>query len=264
MSFTRSNSSICGHPGNWPAASSIVHEDMSFQKSLPLLFGLILFLLSPAGFAQPGTANGAANVAPNGSGPAPAASVRGIVQPALLDIQSTVGSLNTGRWKAPNEVKAATERNLSSIQRDLVETLPNLINQADAAVGSVPAAFAVYRNIDALYDVLLRVSETAMLAAPDNDASAVASALDRLESARRQLGDVILASAQDRDAQIVQLQAAVKAAATVAPPPPAKATVVDDGPSAPAAKKKRKPAAKPAAKPPAPNAGTGTTPPSSH
>jgi hypothetical protein len=263
LSFTRSNSSICGHAGNWPAASGIVHEDMSFQKSLPLLFGLILFLLSPAGFAQPG----AANSVPSGSGAAPAvsaASVSGIVQPALSDIQSTVGLLNTGRWKAPNEVKAAADRNLSSIQRDLVETLPKLLNQADAAAGSVPAAFAVYRNIDALYDVLLRVSETAMLAAPDNDASAVASALDRLESARRQLGDAIVASAQDRDAQIIRLQAAVKAATTVAPPPPAKATVVEDGPPAPAAKKKRKPAAKPAAKPPATNAGSGTTPPSSN
>jgi hypothetical protein len=91
-----------------------------------------------------------------------------MVQPALLDVQRTVGSLNTGRWKAPNEVRAAADRNVSSIQRDLVETLPNLLNQADAASGSVPPAFAVYRNIDALYDVLLRVSQTASLAAPDS------------------------------------------------------------------------------------------------
>src|ERR1700739_1410902 len=104
LSFTRTNSSICSHAGNWPAASGIVHEDMSLQKSLRLLLGLILFLLSPAGFAQPG----ATNSAPSGVGAAPAvsaASVSAIVQPALSDIQSTGGSLNTGRGKAPNEVK---------------------------------------------------------------------------------------------------------------------------------------------------------------
>jgi len=184
-----------------------------------------------------------------------------IVQPALQDIQQTIGSLNTGRWKAPNEVKAAADRNISSIQRDLVETLPNLIGQADAAAGSVPPAFAVYRNVDALYDVLLRVNQTAMLAAPDNDASAVAAALERLESARKQLGDAIAASAQDREVQIVHLQAAVKAAAAAVPPPQEKTTVVDDGPQAkPAVKRKRKAAPKP----PANSTGSGTTPPSSN
>ena len=60
-----------------------------------------------------------------------------IVQPALQDVQHAVGSLNTGKWKAPGDVKAAADRNLSSIQRDLAETLPNLISQADGAAGSV-------------------------------------------------------------------------------------------------------------------------------
>lgn len=228
---------------------------MSIQKCASFLFAFVLFA-DCVGFSQAS--------AVNGSG-VNTGSVSAIAQPALLDIQRAVGSLNTGRWKAPNEVKAAADRNLSSIQRDLVETLPNLISEADAAAGSVPPAFAVYRNIDALYDVLLRVNQTAMLAAPENDASAVASALERLESARKQLGDAIVASAQDREVQIVRLQAAVKAAATAAPPPPEKTTVVDDGPQAkPAVKKKRKSAAKPAPKPAANSSGSGTTPPSAN
>jgi hypothetical protein len=184
--------------------------DMSKQKCL--ILGLLLIAIPlgvaiPVGFAQPGTEPAAGSGAGNNQGGAPAAaapSVSSLVQPALASVQQAVGSLNTGRWKAPNEVKAATDRNLSSIQRDLVETLPGLLSQADAAAGAVPPAFAVYRNIDALYDVLLRVNQTAMLAAPDNDATAVADALDRLESARRQLGDAIASSAQTREAQIVQ------------------------------------------------------------
>jgi hypothetical protein len=232
--------------------SSIVREDMLIQKcasaSLPLVF-----LASSLGFSQ--------SVSANVSG----GSVSSIVQPALADVQRTVTSLNTARWKAPNEVKAAADRNVSSIQRDIVDTLPNLLTQADGATGSVPPAFAVYRNIDALYDVLLRVNQTAFLAAPDSEASAVASALDQLEAARRQLGDTIVASAQDREAQIVKLQAAVKAAEAAPPPPPAKTAVVDDGPAAtPAVKKKKKPAAKPAPKPPAANSGSGSTPPPSN
>jgi hypothetical protein len=213
----------------------------------------LLLVTNSLGFSQP--------AAVNGSGGA----ISSIVQPALLDVQRTVGSLNTGRWKAPGDVRAAADRNLSSIQRDLVETLPNLLAQADGAAGSVPPAFAVYRNIDALYDVLLRVNQTAFLAAPDNEASAVASALNDLESARRQLGDAIAASALDREGEIVKLQAAVKAAAAAAPPPaPMKTAVVDDGPAAPAVKKKRKPAAKPAPKPAPDNTGAGSAPPPSN
>jgi hypothetical protein len=210
---------------------------MLISKCATALVPLVLLATSP-GFSQSPAANG------------PGGSVSSLVQPALLDVQRTVGSLNTGKWKAPNEVRAAADRNLSSIQRDIVETLPNLMNQADAAPGSVAPTFAVYRNIDALYDVVLRVSQTATLAASDNEASAVASALTRLESVRRQLADTIVASSQDREAQIVKLQAAMKTAeAAAVPPAPAKSAVVDDGPATPAVKKKKKPAAKPAPKP---------------
>lgn len=222
---------------------------MSIQKPFFPFLAVLLFAGS-AGLSQSGAGAGG--------------SVSAIVQPALQDVQHAVGSLNTGKWKAPGDVKAAADRNLSSIQRDLAETLPNLISQADGAAGSVAPAFAVYRNIDALYDVLLRVNQTAMLAAPDNDASSVAAALERLESARKQLGDAIVASAQDREAQIVKLQEAIKAAAAAPPPPPPKTAVVDDGPAQPAVKKKHKPAAKPAPKPPAANPAPASTPPSTN
>jgi hypothetical protein len=231
---------------------------MSISKCI-LQFFAVAVLASSAGFSQsaPGPSGG---TGPGTAGP----SIAAIVQPALQDVQSTIGTLNTGRWKAPGEVKASTDRNLSSIQRDLVETLPGLIAQADGAAGSIAPSFAVYRNIDALYDVLLRVDQTAMLAAPDNEASAVASSLDRLESARKQLGDAIVSSAQAREAQIVKLQAAVKAAASAAPAsPPAKVAVVDDGPAQPTVKKKRKPAAQKTPAPsPATSSGTASNPPS--
>jgi hypothetical protein len=170
-----------------------------------------------------------------------------ILQPALTDVQRSMSALTISRWKAPNDVRNAAQQNAASIQRDLTDTLPPLLSQADAAGGSVPQAFAVYRNIDALYDVLLRVYGTSSLAAPQGEADELFSSLQRLESARTQLGDAILGASQAREAEVVRLQAAVKAAAaTPAPAAPAKTTVVDDGPAASTTKKKKKPAAKPA------------------
>ena len=177
-----------------------------------------------------------------------------IVQPALTEVQRSVSALNISRWKAPGQVKNAAQQDTGSIQRDLSDTLPGLLSKADAAPTSVPSAFVVYRNIDALYDVLLRVSETASLAAPQGESDALFSSLNKLETARSQLGDAILNASQQREDQVVKLEAAVRAAAaTQAQAPPAKTTVIDDGAAPPSpAKKKKKPAAKaPATNPPA-------------
>jgi hypothetical protein len=193
------------------------------------------------------------------SGASPvSAPVSAIVQPALTEVQSSLSALNISRWKAPSEVKSAAQQNTTSIERDLTNILPGLLSQADAASGAVPAEFAAYRNIDALYDVLLRVYETASLSAPQSESDALFSALQRLETARTQLGDAILNASQQREEQLVKLQAAVRAAtAASAQPTPAKSTVVDDGPAASPTVRKKK---KPAPKPPANSSGTAQTP----
>ena len=199
--------------------------------------------------SQPSPASEAAMV--------PRVSVYSIVQPALTEVQRSTASLTIPKWKAPGEVRNAAQQNTASIQRDLTDTLPGLVTQADSAPGSVPASFGVYRNIDALYDVLLRVYQTAFLAAPENEVDSVSSALQKLEAARRQLGDTIVSDSKAHETQIVQLQNALKTATETHPEAPAvKPAVIDDGPT-PAPKKKKKPAAKPPA-----NSGQSQTPPS--
>jgi hypothetical protein len=179
-----------------------------------------------------------------------------ILQPALSDVQSSTSALNISRWKAPGEVRTATQQDVDSIQRDLGNMLPGLIAQADASPGSVPPSFTVYRNLDALYDVLLRVSETANLAAPSSEAASVASSLQKLEAARSQLGEAILHTSQHQETQIAAFQAAIRAAKAV-PAAQKTETVIDDGPvRTPARRAKRKtvpkkPAPKPAAGTPA-------------
>lgn len=198
-------------------------------------------------------------LAPDTQGAAHASSTvlpSAMLQPVLSDVQTSTSGLNISRWKAPSSVRDAAQQNVDSIQRDLGNTLPGLIAQADAAPGSVPASFAVYRNIDALYDVLLRVSESADLAAPENEADSVDSSLQKLEAVRAQLGDSILRNSQHNEAQVVTLEAAVrsaKAAAAAAAQPKAP-IVVDDGPADTPAKRVRK---KTLPKKPAPNPASG-------
>jgi hypothetical protein len=132
------------------------------------------------------------------------------------------------------------------MERDVSDTLPGLINTALADPAKVSPAFSVYRNVDALYDVLLRVSETAQLAGASRDASLLEDQRAALEDARTHLGAALLQSSQAQDAEVLHLRST---AAAAPPPPPAAKTVVDDGPATkPKTTKKR--AHKPATPPP--------------
>lgn len=172
------------------------------------------------------------------------------LRPALSQVSQAVSNVDIRHWKAPNSVKSAAADDVASIQRDLSGTLAGLMSQAEAAPSSIPSSFAVYRNVDALYDTLLRVVETAGLAAPDQDAMALENALTQLEAARSDLGEKILMAAQAQQNEVLRLRTVI-ARAAVAPPPPVKTIVVDDGPVRKetvhhhTTKKAAKPAAKP-------------------
>lgn len=219
------------------------------------IFPIVLALLLASGSrAQSPAADGQ-----SAAHPASTSLCSTILQPALSNVQSTTAALNISRWKAPASVRDAAQQNVDSIQRDLGNTLPGLIAQADDVPASVPPSFAVYRNVDALYDVLLRVSETADLAAPADEADSVANSLQKLEGARKELSDSILRASEQQQSQLAALQSAANAVKAV-PVEPSK-TVVDDGPvTTPKPAKKKTAAKKPAPKPPA--SAPAPTPPS--
>jgi hypothetical protein len=167
-----------------------------------------------------------------------------LLQPALSELASTIAELHIAKWKAPGPVKDEAQGNAASIQRDLRNTLPALLSQADGAPQSVAGSFAVYRNLDALYEVLLRVSGTAELAAPDVEAANLAHSLMTLEAGRRALAESILSASHAQEAALLLARQPPPPAA---PPPPAPSTtVVSDGPVASApARHKAKPKPKP-------------------
>jgi hypothetical protein len=171
----------------------------------------------------------------------PVASLR----PALANVQNTIANLSVGHWKAPVETRAAVQQDINSMQRDLNATLPGLVAQVEANPAALSPAFAVFRNLDALYDVLLRVTETAALAGSGSDAGSLEDARAGLEDGRAKLGAWLLQSISAQDAQIVRLQAAAAARPAAAPAAAPNKIVIDDGPENPKPRKK-KPAPTPA------------------
>jgi hypothetical protein len=168
------------------------------------------------------------------------------LRPALANVQTAITNLNVAHWKAPNDIRATTQQDINSMQRDLNTTLPPLIDQAASASSSGPGAlapaFAVFRNLDALYDVLLRITETAGLAGSAADASNLEDARAGLEDGRGKLGAWLLQAIGAQDAQVVRLQATATARppAAAAPAAPNK-IVVNDGPDTTKPHKKKPP-----------------------
>jgi hypothetical protein len=230
---------------------------------------LLFTMLSPFCFGQaappaPGTGTGSTPAqsspgapasatpsvaAPRESRPKPSAQL----QPALDNLGQAVGALNLEKWKK-GSIRDEASTNLNSIQRDLQSTLPPILTEADGAPQVTSKLLPVTRNIDALYDVLLRVVDGARIAAPSDQFAQLQTAMTGLDKARHTLNDAIQETASAQEKQIGDLRQALKTqpapvCPAVSAPPPAPAPA-----KKPAPKKKRKPSttpAKPADNPPA-------------
>jgi hypothetical protein len=184
--------------------------------------------------------------------PAGAQTTSAMLQPSLDGLHKTIQGLHLDKWKG-GSVRAEAERNIGSIMQDLEGTLPPLLQNADAAPASVSAALPALRNIDALYDVVLRVFDAARVSAPGDQVEALQQAMNGLEGGRRSLMDHVAASADAREKQVADLQTKLKTQVVpVCPAPP-------PAPVCPTPKKAVRKRAKPAAgTQSAPSTGTTT------
>ncbi len=140
------------------------------------------------------------------------------MQPAIETLRQTIWILRPEKWKASDAIRQETSANIDSIHRDLTNTLPSLLTAADQTPDSVSRMLPAYRNIEALYDVLLRVVQVANLTAPKQQSAALDHARASLEDARRSLGDHLNSAALAQDRQVHSLQAALRAVPPPAPP----------------------------------------------
>ena len=181
------------------------------------------------------------------------------VSSALTGILS---QLKVEKWKADTNSKRQAESNAESIQRNLKSALPGMISGVRSAPQDLGAEFKLYRNLNALYDVMGSLTESTGAFGPKGDYEALAQQLDRLDSIRRNLGDSLEQLAASNQSQLDQLRTQVKnlqAQANAAPP---KKVVVDDNESASkAASGSKKKAKKPAPKPDSLTTGTTTSSP---
>jgi hypothetical protein len=191
------------------------------------------------------------------------------LEAASKNTQADLVKLRIERWKTDTASKKQALTNVDSISRNLAGALPEIISQLRAAPEDVPATFKLYRNLDALYDVLGSVVESTGAFGSKDDLQSLSNDLNAFESTRKQMAERIESLSSAKEMEIVRLRADLKTAQAAIPATPPKKTVVDDNepPKKPVVKKK--PVSKPttpapATKPPAgqtqPPAATQPTP----
>ena len=236
---------------------------------LPLLCTIPFFAHPSLGQVPPANAPVAAKsaseysvqgTAPSGQGTAPVsyasvAQLNGLL--SQLDAtskttQSDLAKLRVERWKTDANYKKQILANTDSIQRNLQGALPEIMTQLRNAPEDLPSTFKLYRNLDALYDVLGSVAESTGAFGPKDDFQSLSNDLNSFEASRKTLAERIETLASAKESEIARLRTDLKTAQSAIPAAPPKKIVIDDTetPKKPPVKKK------PAVKKPA----TATTP----
>jgi hypothetical protein len=168
--------------------------------------------------------------------------------------QADLAKLRIERWKTDSSTKKQSLGDVESIQRNLQNALPDMIAQVRNAPEDLPATFKLYRNLDALYDVLNGVVESTGAFGPKDDFQSLSNDVNAFEGTRKQIAERVNNLAQSKEQEIIRLRADLKTAQAAIPAAPPKKIVVDDTEPAKKPVVKKKPVAKKPA--------TTTTPPS--
>src|SRR5690242_20566200 len=202
---------------------------------------LLIAVIAPLSQAQTPLSSPPANTVPATQSLPDPGNLLSRIQQETLGLSADLGKLRIDKWKADSSTKSQATDNLQSIQRNITNALPGLISAVRSAPQSLGANFKLYRNINALYDVLANVAESAGAFGKREEYDVIAPHVAAIDDDRRAYGDLLAQMTASADSRIAAYQqAAAKAAAE-----PPKKIIIDDTEPAPAPKKKsrKKPAA---------------------
>jgi hypothetical protein len=224
-------SNPAGHSPDWRHFAKAVKMDMlarrtsTMNRYIPALVALLLF----TGMCM-------------AQAPAPAVSYSSIselnqllagLQQASQAIQDDLSHLRIEKWKTDSNTKKQSQSDVESVQRNLQSALPGMLNDLKSSPESAPLTFKVYRNLDALYDVMNSVVESTGAFGNKEEFQSLNKDLGALEESRRAFAGRMDKVANAKETEIGQLRAALQTARAEIPP---KKTVVDD--TKPATEKK--------------------------
>lgn len=182
--------------------------------------------------------------------------ILGSLNQASQSAQDNLSRLRIERWKTDSNTKRQTESDTESVMRNLKDALPTIVTQLQNSPENLAVTFKLYRNLDALYDVLTSIVESAGAFGSKEEFQSLSNDLNALDNSRHSVAERMDKLATAKDNEIGELRVALQNARAAVPP---KKTVVDDGEAPKATPHKKtttkpkttKPATPPTSQPPA-------------
>src|ERR1700757_2915674 len=150
------------------------------------------------------------------------------IEATSKNTQTDLGKLKIERWKGNGSEKKEGFGNVDSVQRNLQGALPEIITQLRNAPEDLNITFKLYRNLDALYDVLNNVAEMAGAFGSKDDLQSISNDISAFEGARKQLGERIENLSSSKEQELTRLRTQLKTLQTQVEAAPPKKIVVDD------------------------------------
>jgi hypothetical protein len=171
------------------------------------------------------------------------------LEQATQATQLDLAKLRIEKWKIDSSSKHQAQTNVESVQRNLQSALPEIVAQLRASPENLTSTFKLYRNLDALYDVLGAVAESAGAFGTKDEYQSLGNDLNDFERSRRSFADRMESLAGAKEGELARLRTALANAQAAVKTEPLKKVIVDDTepPKKPPAKKK--PTPKPATAP---------------
>jgi hypothetical protein len=218
---------------------------------LTLTIAASLLLMCPGGLLAQAPAN------PPNSTPVSYTSISELnqlianLQSVSQSAQQDLSHLRIEKWKTDSNTKKQTQSDTESILRNLQNALPSILADLKNSPESLALTFKTYRNLDALYDVMNSIVESAGAFGSKEEFQSLNNDLGAVEGTRRAFAERMDKLANAKENEIGQLRSALQAARAAATPP--KKVIVDDTEPAPPKKTpaKKKPVPKPTTTPPA-------------
>jgi hypothetical protein len=154
------------------------------------------------------------------------------IEQTATSTASQIQAMRIDKWKTESSQRQQSQQNADSVVRNLTAALPTMVAAARSAPQNFTPNFKLYRNLTALYDVMLPLTESAGAFGPKGEFQGIGQQLQRWDEIRRSYGDYLERLGQQKDA------AATAARANAAPAKPKK-IIVDDEPTPPSKKKKK-------------------------
>lgn len=164
--------------------------------------------------------------------------ILGPLEQTSQSAQADLTKLRIEKWKMDSNYKKQVLGNTDSVRRNLQSALPELITQLRNAPEDLSATFKLYRNLDALYDVMGSIAESAGAFGSKDEFQALSNDVSAIERNRRSLGQRLENLSASKETELSQLRNQIKALQAAPPPPPKKIVVDDNEPKKPAPKKK--------------------------